>query len=77
MDQPRNPAAQVFAQFGVTVFRVFLVRIPLRLALSVMGIKLEEKHADLRRLGLRCVQRLAQDEHVACIHTVWQRFGHV
>lgn len=44
---------QVFAQFGVTVFRVFLVRIPLRLALSVMGIKLEEKHADLRRLGLR------------------------
>ncbi|CAN0119267.1 unnamed protein product [Pylaiella littoralis] len=43
----------VFAQFGVTVFRVFLVRIPLRLALSVMGIKLEEKHADLRRLGLR------------------------
>lgn len=44
---------QVFAQFGVTVFRIFLVRVPLRLALSVMGIKLEEKHADLRRLGLR------------------------
>lgn len=44
---------QVFAQFGVTVFRVFLVRFPLRLALSVMGIKVEEKHADLRRLGLR------------------------
>ncbi|CAM9247484.1 unnamed protein product [Ectocarpus sp. 12 AP-2014] len=43
----------VFAQFGASVFRVFLVRIPLRLALSVMGIKLEEKHADLRRLGLR------------------------
>eukprot|EP00752_Nemacystus_decipiens_P004444 g4057.t1 len=43
----------VFAQFGVAMFRVFLVRIPLRLALSVMGIKLEEKHADLRRLGLR------------------------
>ncbi|CAM9124539.1 unnamed protein product [Ascophyllum nodosum] len=43
----------VLAQFGVRVFRVFLVRIPLRLALSVMGIKLEEKHADLRRLGLR------------------------
>lgn len=54
---------QVFAQFGVTVFRVFLVRIPLRLALSVMGIKLEEKHADLRRLGLRCVRRLARDGH--------------
>lgn len=44
---------QVFAHFGVRVFRVFLVRIPLRLALFVMGIKLEEKHADLRRLGLR------------------------
>ncbi|CAM9183646.1 unnamed protein product [Scytosiphon promiscuus] len=43
----------VFAHVGVTVFRAFLVRIPLRLALSVMGIKLEEKHADLRRLGLR------------------------
>lgn len=48
-----DPRPQVFAQFGVTVFRVVLVRIPLRLALSVMGIKLEEKHADLRRLGLR------------------------
>lgn len=44
---------QIFAQFGVSIFRVFLVRIPLRLALGVMGIKVEEKHADLRRLGLR------------------------
>lgn len=35
------------------MFRVFLVRIPLRLAMSVMGIKVEEKHADLRRLGLQ------------------------
>ncbi|CAN0230784.1 unnamed protein product [Laminaria digitata] len=43
----------VFAHFGVTVFRVLLVRVPLRLALSVMGIKVEEKHANLRRLGLR------------------------
>ena len=51
MKHPR--LLQVFAQFGASVFRVFLVRIPLRLALSVMGIKLEEKHADLRRLGLR------------------------
>ncbi|CAM9505875.1 unnamed protein product, partial [Choristocarpus tenellus] len=33
--------------------RGLLVSLPIRLSLLIMGIRVEERHADLRRLGLR------------------------